>query len=543
MTQMVTRCPTCATAFRVTSTQLESAKGAVRCGSCLHIFQAQDYLVKTAEDEKPSQSKSVAQEPAKTEAKIEPLKKVEPAIQAKPEPAVAQPKVIPQKPEQPKPKSLVPEQKPVQPKSDQQIEKKSTSSAPANPIVTQPPASKVATAVAAPRQAVATEKTVVKPVVIDKAKILADEDDILISDDMDHVQEKPSSYEFDGFIDLDMHPKQTVSLFEREIRYEPPRDNNDEEATDESWAEGLLDDDGEPLHQFKKSVIVSSAEANAALQSADNEKVTDRDATTKDTKYSGPIFSLVTDNANESDEKTDDPLLSEAFLAATRAPEPAASPPSHFAALFDPDNEADVDSEESEKSSKRPVKSSKMRAVDTSRAALLMNIMPAPVEFTARRMRKYQRKLWPILAVCMCLLLLFQVAYFKFDYFSRVEPYRTAYLFICPLVGCEVPALVDTSQILATNLVVRNHPDIANALIVDAILINNAPFEQPFPDLILSFSKLDETPVASRRFTPKDYIAGELAGKKYIPLGHPIHIRLEIADPGPEAVNYILATH
>jgi hypothetical protein len=135
------------------------------------------------------------------------------------------------------------------------------------------------------------------------------------------------------------------------------------------------------------------------------------------------------------------------------------------------------------------------------------------------------------------------VAYFKFDYFSRVEPYRTAYLFVCPVFGCDVPTLIDTSQILATNLIVRNHPEAANALMVDAILINNAPFEQPFPDLTLSFSKLDETPVATRRFTPAEYLAGELAGMKHIPVRQPVHITIEIADPGPDAVNYSLLTH
>ena len=185
-----------------------------------------------------------------------------------------------------------------------------------------------------------------------------------------------------------------------------------------------------------------------------------------------------------------------------------------------------------------------MRAFDTSRAALLMNIMPAPVEFTARRMRRwYQQKLWSTLAIIMSLLLFFQIAYFKFDYFSRVEPARTAYLFMCPVFGCDVPPLIDIAEIETTNLIVRNHPKIADALLVDAILINKAPFEQPFPDLILSFSKIDETPVASRRFTPKDYLGGELAGMKYIPERQPVHIALEIADPGAEAVNYTLSAH
>jgi len=542
MTHMVTRCPTCATAFRVTSTQLESAKGAVRCGSCLHIFQARDFLVKTDEAEQPAPVKTVQPEPPKAEPKVEPpkpepvLKKAEPiAAQQKSQPAPSQPKVAPPKQEQAKPKA--PEPVPV--KAEEPIAKKAVAPTPLRTSSVQPTSdAKVTAAKPIVQQTAVKASPAAKQVVIDKAKILADEDDILISDDMDLANEKPAGYEFDGFIDLDMNPKQTVSLFEREIRYEPPRDDDNKSLTDESWAEGLLDDDGESLHQFKKPVVKSS-DTNA-------EEVRDKASTDSDTKYSGPIFSLVSENTAESSaDNKDEPFFSEAFLSATRAPEPAKDSNNFAAAIFEQEADADnySDSDEAEKSSKRPVKSSKMRAFDTSRAALLMNIMPAPVEFTARRMRRYQRKLWPILAVIMSVLLVLQIAYFKFDYFSRVEPYRTAYLFICPLVGCEVPALVDTSQILATNLIVRNHPDTANALMVDAILINNAPFEQPFPDLVLSFSKLDETPVASRRFTPKEYIGGELAGMKYIPQRQPVHITLEISDPGPEAVNYTLATH
>jgi predicted Zn finger-like uncharacterized protein len=43
MTDMVTQCPQCQTAFRVTEPQLQAAHGAVRCGSCLHIFMAADH--------------------------------------------------------------------------------------------------------------------------------------------------------------------------------------------------------------------------------------------------------------------------------------------------------------------------------------------------------------------------------------------------------------------------------------------------------------------------------------------------------------------
>ena len=43
--ETITRCPHCSTSFRVTSAHLNTAKGAVRCGSCLGIFNALHHLV------------------------------------------------------------------------------------------------------------------------------------------------------------------------------------------------------------------------------------------------------------------------------------------------------------------------------------------------------------------------------------------------------------------------------------------------------------------------------------------------------------------
>uniref|UniRef100_UPI0030EDD44E MJ0042-type zinc finger domain-containing protein n=1 Tax=Pseudomonas guineae TaxID=425504 RepID=UPI0030EDD44E len=45
MTQsFVTQCPHCRTSFRVSLTQLGAAHGAVRCGACLHVFNAAQQL-------------------------------------------------------------------------------------------------------------------------------------------------------------------------------------------------------------------------------------------------------------------------------------------------------------------------------------------------------------------------------------------------------------------------------------------------------------------------------------------------------------------
>lgn len=42
---MLTRCPKCGTAFRVTAEQLKAKQGKVRCGECRHVFNAIETLV------------------------------------------------------------------------------------------------------------------------------------------------------------------------------------------------------------------------------------------------------------------------------------------------------------------------------------------------------------------------------------------------------------------------------------------------------------------------------------------------------------------
>ncbi len=43
--EIITRCPTCETAFRVTPEQLDAANGMVRCGKCIGVFNAPEHQV------------------------------------------------------------------------------------------------------------------------------------------------------------------------------------------------------------------------------------------------------------------------------------------------------------------------------------------------------------------------------------------------------------------------------------------------------------------------------------------------------------------
>jgi predicted Zn finger-like uncharacterized protein len=154
--------------------------------------------------------------------------------------------------------------------------------------------------------------------------------------------------------------------------------------------------------------------------------------------------------------------------------------------------------------------------------------------------------LWLTGALLMMFAMMTQIAYFKFDSWSRHPDYRSSYAMICQLADCQLPAVQDITQMNTQHFMVRLHPDVKKALYIDTLLINHADYQQPFPDLNLVFTGLENQVIASRRFKPKEYLAGELAGATEMPLNVPIHIAFEIMNPGAEAVSYrieIAANH
>ncbi|MGH8379694.1 DUF3426 domain-containing protein [Pseudomonas sp.] len=173
----------------------------------------------------------------------------------------------------------------------------------------------------------------------------------------------------------------------------------------------------------------------------------------------------------------------------------------------------------------------------------LLDLVDDPLQLDWQKPKTHwgKRLLWIFLVLLAAAALAGQYIWYHFDELARQDQYRPWFQQICPQVGCKVPSRVDIARIKSSNLVVRSHPDFNGALIVDAIIYNRAPFTQPFPLLELRFADLNGQLIASRRFKPVEYLSGELAGKGEMPSQVPIHIALDILDPGPKAVNYSLS--
>jgi predicted Zn finger-like uncharacterized protein len=108
---------------------------------------------------------------------------------------------------------------------------------------------------------------------------------------------------------------------------------------------------------------------------------------------------------------------------------------------------------------------------------------------------------------------------------------------MCNRLDCVLPPRRDPDAFQLSSRNVYSHPNVEGALMVQAVLSNQADFAQPYPLVELSFRDLQGELLAVRRFVPEEYLQRAPTEASVAP-GAPIHLHLEIEDPGPRAVAY-----
>ncbi|MGQ9426222.1 DUF3426 domain-containing protein [Gilvimarinus sp. F26214L] len=502
MANMITRCPACDTSFRITEAQLNTARGAVRCGSCLHIFKASENLV-PARDGKPQADTTRPASPAKP---------------GSPDGSPAEPR---RRETGPGTRDNSAARRPAQAPSSQDE--------PLNSAFEGSLDSDWHYGMGLDE--VGTDAGQNNMLRFDQASIDGDEgtgedfsDDLLISDEMVVAgSERSGAFGDDlseSFLELDGWKPAERSLFDRSTKPKPQDDDEDQNAPDESWALSLLEEDEDdsagaaPASPKPRDDQPSIAEPFAELQLGPSEH--EEPAQQKRAKNPRP--------GNRTAPHSQTSKSAQAPLGVTEG--------DRIEPSWNLRDELDLDEEFSPASLEHD-------DFRQERSALLSRIEPEPVEFSVHQGRNWRGTLlWGSMALLGLVALIVQIGWLQFERLSREQPYRDLYARICPLIGCELPSLAAPELIRTSNLVVRSHPQAEGALMVDTILLNTAPYQQPFPDLVLTFSDIHGQTLAERRFTPREYLAGELAGQNQMPSNQPVHLSLEIVDPGSEAVNY-----
>lgn len=145
---------------------------------------------------------------------------------------------------------------------------------------------------------------------------------------------------------------------------------------------------------------------------------------------------------------------------------------------------------------------------------------------------------WTLACVLMVLAMALQIVYFKRNQLLTVPNWQPVIESMCQMFHCRLHMPQDLSQIRIVGRDVRSHPTINNALAISVTLKNTAPFRQAYPDLRLRFSDRQGKILASRRFTPAEYLAKSVRINEGMPADTPVQGNLLIVDPGKDAVNF-----
>lgn len=133
-----------------------------------------------------------------------------------------------------------------------------------------------------------------------------------------------------------------------------------------------------------------------------------------------------------------------------------------------------------------------------------------------------------------------QYTWANIETFQRNSRFTPLTGIICSVANCPAVERFDLSLFSTDELLVNTHPSIPDALQIDFIFRNTAEFEQAFPLVELNFSDLNRRLLANRLFQPEEYLEQDLQQFTHLQPNSSIQIRLEISDPGTEAVNYSL---
>ncbi|MEA3413041.1 MAG: DUF3426 domain-containing protein [Pseudomonadota bacterium] len=148
------------------------------------------------------------------------------------------------------------------------------------------------------------------------------------------------------------------------------------------------------------------------------------------------------------------------------------------------------------------------------------------------------RLLWGAGSIGLVLLLATQVTWFHRDTLSTHPTTGAVIRSLCSHVDCALAVQADPDKIILESRNVYTHPDQPQALMISAVLRNDAAFAQPPPILKVSFSDLQGTVLAARVFHPDEYLAeAGIAGRLLAP-GESAPVRLELLDPGGPALNF-----
>ncbi len=511
---MYTRCPTCSTCFRVTDRHLAIAKGKVRCGQCQLVFNAPkhaiDDLPVNKTPAKPAEPKAEFKKPVEVETTpVAPKTKIKKPVKVDATPAKVKTPLID--------KSDVEVQEIIKPAAS--IKEKETKAA------------------------------VAKPEFDADATMIVDTKTLPQSDLDDINLDKPSS------------DPEDISILD------------DDEIFDDSFdLNAAIDELTQATDKINKADSDTAEESNKEIAEKDNSTPVANnhgDVFTTDA-YDATNASSVADILNEMEgqlslgisepemEKNYDANDEFEFLKLDDELDNQATKNSQITETNNTENEQDLNEEElfdqidlSDLESHHEEESNFEEDIvieDVPQQNIGQHASENDIPFQLRNdienlQATSPRRLHPLLSVLFIIILLVlslaQIAYFRaHDLVGLIPASRPLLESFCEKVNCHYSGPRDTKKIQLISRDVRLHPKEKKALLINAAMINNADFAQPYPKIHIRLSDISGNVIAERIFNSKTYL-GKLSNPFLLMKPKtPVHINFEVVDPGKDAINF-----
>jgi hypothetical protein len=155
------------------------------------------------------------------------------------------------------------------------------------------------------------------------------------------------------------------------------------------------------------------------------------------------------------------------------------------------------------------------------------------------RKRSAARWLWTLVVLVLLVALVAQASYtYRTVLLERWPMLQPRVELLCMRLGCDlrVPLATGTIELLARD--VRDHPQYAGTLLVNATLHNKGPRAAAYPVIQLGIYDHTGSAVGIRRFAPKEYLDQSIDVAAGLPADASIHVVLEIASTGNTADSF-----
>ena len=149
------------------------------------------------------------------------------------------------------------------------------------------------------------------------------------------------------------------------------------------------------------------------------------------------------------------------------------------------------------------------------------------------------RKVFAVSSVVLLVFIGLQYAWFMpEDMASRYPQTRKFLDAFCRHAGCTLAEQRDPAQVQVVSRDVRVHPKYEGALLVTAQLVNAASFVQPYPLMEFTLFNVNGQTIATRTFTPEQYVGRGVDIRAGMTPSVPTQIELNVLAPDEAAVSF-----